>query len=156
MDRLLVIGEDFGIVNPPYPEDRALTGAAGHRFADLAGVSFKVFVATTCRRNVVRDPRDWRDRDVVDQRVRWLRTMIREHRQAIVLGRRAAAALGLAGAEWGIWMVPNTTRIAVIPHTSGRNLLYNDRAVRERISAFLRPVFSEEYGRVRARIIGRR
>lgn len=60
-------------------------------------------------------------------------------RRVILCGARVARAFGVKMRERPSWVrSPYGPVVAVIPHPSGRNLLYNDEDVRRVVGAFLR------------------
>lgn len=73
---------------------------------------------------------------------RWVRSRREEAQQRLVvvcLGRRAADAVGLHGEQpWGRWLDVGLLSATVIPHTSGRNLVYNDPEMVELAKRVLR------------------
>lgn len=103
----------------------------------------------TLRTNVLRYPAEWGDRAAVEagaERVRRIVVATRVER-VVVLGVRAAGALGLASLPLWEWtVVPEHWTagawIARAPHPSGRNRLWNDPDVVEVARGFWTGVLS--------------
>jgi len=113
---------------------------AGHRLWQMSGMSLADYEATFERINLV-DARQWRPwhARTVGRR---LRQRLRG-RSVIVLGRDVWQALGLDDAPWFASTTFGATTFTLLPHPSGRNLIYNDAANREEVrrclSQFLKP-----------------
>lgn len=69
--------------------------------------------------------------DLRAAQARWTRYLMEDERSrkplvVVCLGRRAQAAIGTAGPDWGEWREAGLLQYVTIPHPSGQNRLYND------------------------------
>lgn len=127
-----LIGEAPG---GPVPATGPLSGASGRALARYAGVPFERVLA--CRRlNVYESPPGvWRVREARERGTAALRAVWAAS-QVVACGRRVADAIGVGDLDW----FETSGRVLVIPHPSGRNLVWNDPTVRRRAREVLGPI----------------
>lgn len=131
------------------------SGAIGKRLCEFAGIEPDVEGSAYGKYywplrdrfdclNVIERHADAYPWSVVRARERWTRYLLtrpaaeqRELLTVVALGRRAADAMGYHG-DWFKWLEVGLLRVAVIPHPSGKNLIYNDPSARERAGQTLR------------------
>jgi uracil-DNA glycosylase len=135
--RLLLVGEAFGTTGD-WTDDDALAGLAGERIAGLAGITTPEYLWRTRRINLVRAEDDYADTVLVAAGVQRVRAFLGGFDRVVVLGARAATALGILSwplYEWTPWL---DTLAARAPHPSGRNRYWNEPENVERARAFWR------------------
>lgn len=78
----------------------------------------------------------------VKARERWRKWLDEQEDEAprvvIALGRKAADAIGIGGAPWGVWIPAARTDMILAPHPSGRNRLLNDDLYQRMLGRILR------------------
>jgi uracil-DNA glycosylase len=138
--RLLIVGEDYGDTSPSLRSpEHALSGDSGRRLAAMIGVPLADFLESTDRMNVVDTPDEWGDK----QRVQWGLVQVvgaMRDRDVILLGGKVSRALGIYIPRFE-WSARAGSRIAVMPHPSGRNRFWNDPDNVEKAEAFLREAY---------------
>ncbi|HXU01296.1 MAG TPA: hypothetical protein VN903_09905 [Polyangia bacterium] len=113
---------------------------AGHRLWRMSGMALADYEATFERINLLPSRRwlPWQARAAG----RKLRRQL-AGRSVVVLGRGVWQALGLDDVAWFASTTIGGTTFTLLPHPSGRNLIYNDAANREEVrrclSQFLKP-----------------
>jgi uracil-DNA glycosylase len=123
-------------------------GKIGKRIAKLAGISFDDYIERTQRMNVFdewpgkKGKGDAWDAKQAKERVEEMWNEIAGGR-VIFLGKNVANAFGHGEVEWCEWKIDIDTgmQIAVLPHPSGVNHWWNERANRKRAGKFLRQAF---------------
>lgn len=156
----LILGEI-----PSYAERRyhhfPLSGAVGKRLCEFAGILpedegskygkwyWALREHFDCANAIERYQEKW-DQGAANQRVReLLRDPDGPPPAVIALGRRAGLALSIPPAvPWGSWWEYASTDLPMfsvtrIPHPSGRNLLYNDSAMRDLAGRVLREAIEQ-------------
>jgi len=137
-----------GHVDITHRPSLALTGTSGRRLCALAGWDWLAYLRHTHRTNLFTTPQDaaW---DAGEARARARRIGAKLYRRGasptVLLGAKVAAAFGLTQVptyEWvEYWPAGGTgpgMRVALVPHPSGRNRLWNVESERDRARAFLR------------------
>lgn len=138
---ILLIGDSPG--RSPTTEEGALGGRNATRLAELASVDRDRLLELTCRVNLVDDEAEYRDPKALQDaalRVAYLVERI-DADYVVVLGERAASALGLGDAALFEW-TGDRPMWARAPHPSGRNRYWNDPERVEVARDFWRDLFA--------------
>jgi hypothetical protein len=108
--------------DPDHALDPRAPGSAGERLFQLSGMSLEEYERAFRRVNAVDDPR------------------FPAGAHLIFLGRRAWDFVGFPGrpAFFSTVKMPLGFRLTLIPHPSGKNLMYNDETNRQRAGEILR------------------
>lgn len=153
----LLLGECPSKAGDRY-RDFPLSGAIGKRLCEWSGIEpdlegsrygryyWALRSEFDCLNTLERYTEPWDAGAARERIVAYFREEDEVPPRIVCLGRRAAAAMGVPDREpWGAWLprLPGIaellgTRIAVLPHPSGRNLLYNDDAMVELARRVLR------------------
>lgn len=111
---------------------------AGARLFEMSGMSKKAYIEAFERINLLDDP-VW-DPGMGKYSARKMRERMKG-RKIIVLGTQAWTALGLPKANWFEKKIDvDDTEWYLIPHPSGKNLLYNKPAIRAKTTALIQSV----------------
>lgn len=140
MRRLIIVGEAPGKIgiSPTLP-GLALTGNTGRHLADIAGWPFGLYLAQVDRRNLFYDVQPKWDVEKARAAARRLEASFSGDK-VILMGTRVAEAFGAIDRPLYEWWGDHYCNFARIPHTSGRNRVWNDPAERARARAFLKPL----------------
>ncbi len=126
--------------NPHRPGDPLSPTAdrnAGHRLWQLSGMSLEAYEGAFERINLVEE-RSWSSWRARTEGRRMRRRLA--NRSVVVLGRGVWRALALPGASWFETVRTGSTSFTLIPHPSGRCLLYNEATMREEAGRCLRRI----------------
>lgn len=147
---ILLVGEAPAPSDGPLAPGEALTGSSGRRIASLAGLAWDDYLALTERVNLFDElPPIWLPYEAREAARLIIPRMY--DRRTILLGQKVAAAFGLAGGEAMLeWATRWTSdiagaEVAIVPHPSGRNRWWNDRANVARASTFLTTAINPLY-----------
>lgn len=110
---------------------------AGRRLFDLTGYTEEEYAEKFDRINLL-DDTEW-DCAKGKASAKAMRYRV-AGRRVVVLGNQAWSALGLPKANWFQEMTVGDTVWYLIPHPSGKNLLYNKPSVREKARNLLRSI----------------
>lgn len=146
MGRLILVGEAPGGKSGSLPGPALdVRGATGKRLSRMMKLTPEEFMALD-RRNLfdtTDEGRAW-DRYAAARRAWRMTKTFEDGDRVILLGGRVADAFGLRDYPRFVWMSINPedplcpVDIAIIPHPSGRNRAYNDPAIYDEATAFLR------------------
>ena len=116
---------------PLLPCDGDPTSAAS-RLLKFSGLSRDAYLEKFKRLNVMDGP--WQPNQAKREGLKIRRKLIRDRETAVILGRNAWWALGLpATTPWFGHFYVRYTRFILIPHPSGKSLIYNDPEYREQL-----------------------
>ncbi len=129
-----------GMTNPHRPGDPLSPTAdrnAGYRLWKMSGMSLEAYQGAFERMNLLEERQwsPWRARAAGRRMRRRL-----AGRSVVVLGRGVWRALALPGASWFETVGVGTSAFTLLPHPSGRCLLYNEAANREEAGRCLRRI----------------
>ena len=117
-------------------------GRIGHRLAAFAGISFGEFMDTFERMNLLQVRAEYSGKNmafsVAEARTHAdiVRRKLQPEQLVLVLGKRAAEALGLVE-EYFMLQNVNGALVYVVPHPSGANRWFNDPANSEQMIMFM-------------------
>jgi uracil-DNA glycosylase len=124
--KLLVFGEAPGRDSISHSPSLALTGASGRALCGYAGWGWLDYLKGTERVNLFMDPQPvWMRDEARESAVNLLWTI--RGRRALLLGGKVAQAFGVAGSPHYTWMDFAGGSIALMPHPSGRNRMWNEQ-----------------------------
>ena len=114
------------------PLDDEPTSAAS-RLLKFSGLSRNDYLKRFKRRNVL-DGEVWLPGLAKREGLKLRRRLIKDRETAVVLGRNAWRALGLpVTTPWFGHHYVRYTRFVLVPHPSGKNLIYNDPEYQDRL-----------------------
>ncbi len=132
---MIVVGmNDPTFANPRLALHPRFFNSAGRRLWQMSGVPMKDWMKNVERKNVL-SKRDWNNRDAKNSGARLRRKLDKKDDTVFVLGRLAWIALKLPVKS--LWLSSFDKKYILLPHPSGKNLVYNDPAVRKSVGFVL-------------------